>query len=73
MNYRCMDESKRNLANLANTLYGKLGEAVELAEEVQRVAPGKQELRQARRIARQLTDLRGNAIELQRALEDREV
>jgi hypothetical protein len=66
-----MDESKDNLANLGNALYAKLGEAVELAEEVQRVAPGKQELRQARRITKQLTDLRGNAIELQRSLEDR--
>ena len=50
--------------DLMSALYDKLGEAVELAEELQRVARTKQELRQARRIAKQLTNLRGNATEL---------
>jgi hypothetical protein len=47
-----------------HALYDKLGEAVELAEELQRGAQSKQELRQARKIASQLTNLRGNATEL---------
>jgi hypothetical protein len=47
-----------------NALYDKLGEAVELAEELQRVAQSKQELRQARKIAKQITNLRGNTTEL---------
>ena len=59
-----MDQSQRQSTDLMKALYDKLGEAVELAEEVQRVAHNKQELRQARRIAKQLTNLRGNTTEL---------
>ena len=59
-----MDSNQQESVNLMNALYEKLGEAVELAEEVQRVAQNKQELRQARRIAKQLTNLRGNTTEL---------
>ena len=59
-----MDRSQQQPADLMNALYDKLGEAVELAEELQRVAQSKQELRRARKIAKQLTNLRGNATEL---------
>ena len=59
-----MDRSQQQSADLMNALYGKLGEAVELAEELQRVAQSKQELRQARKIAKQITNLRGNTTEL---------
>ena len=65
-----MDSNQQESVNLMNALYKKLGEAVELAEEVQRVANTKQELRQARRIAKQLTNLRGNATELRYDLEN---
>ena len=67
-----MDQSHRQSTDLMNALYDKLGEAVELAEELQRVAQSKQELRQARRIAKQLTNLRGNATELLYDTENRE-
>ncbi len=67
-----MDQSQRQSTDLMNALYDKLGEAVELAEELQRVAQSKQELRQARRIAKQLTNLRGNATELLYDTENRE-
>ncbi len=59
-----MDRSQQQSADLMNALYDKLGEAVELAEELQRVAQSKQELRQARKIAKQITNLRGNTTEL---------
>ena len=59
-----MDRSQQRPADLMNALYDKLGEAVELAEELQRVAQSKQELRQARKIAKQITNLRGNTTEL---------
>ena len=59
-----MDRGQQQSADLMNALYDKLGEAVELAEELQRVAQSKQELRRARKIAKQLTNLRGNATEL---------
>ena len=59
-----VDSNQQESVNLMNALYEKLGEAVELAEEVQRVAQNKQQLRQARRIAKQLTNLRGNTTEL---------
>ncbi len=59
-----MDRSQQQPADLMNALYDKLGEAVELAEELQRVAQSKQELRQARKIAKQITNLRGNTTEL---------
>ena len=65
-----MDSNQQESVNLMNALYEKLGEAVELAEELQRVANSKQELRQARRIAKQLTNLRGNATELRYDLEN---
>ena len=65
-----MDSNQQESVNLMNALYEKLGEAVELAEEVQRVANTKQELRQARRIAKQLTNLRGNATDLRYDLEN---
>jgi len=55
-----------------NALYDKLGEAVELAEELQRVAQSKQELRQARKIAKQITNLRGNSAELRYDTENRQ-
>ncbi len=66
-----MDRSQQQSTDLMNALYDKLGEAVELAEELQRVAQSKQELRQARKIAKQLTNLRGNATELLYDMEDR--
>ena len=66
-----MDRSQQQSADLMNALYDKLGEAVELAEELQRVAQSKQELRRARKIAKQLTNLRGNATELPYDMEDR--
>jgi hypothetical protein len=66
-----VDRSQQQPADLMNALYDKLGEAVELAEELQRVAQSKQELRQARKIAKQLTNLRGNATELLYDMEDR--
>jgi hypothetical protein len=59
-----VDRSQQQPADLMNALYDKLGEAVELAEELQRVAQSKQELRQARKIAKQITNLRGNTTEL---------
>ena len=65
-----VDSNQQESVNLMNALYKKLGEAVELAEEVQRVANTKQERRQARRIAKQLTNLRGNATELRYDLEN---
>jgi hypothetical protein len=65
-----VDSNQQESVNLMNALYEKLGEAVDLAEEVQRVANTKQELRQARRIAKQLTNLRGNATELRYDLEN---
>ena len=67
-----MDQSQRQSTDLMNALYDKLGEAVDLAEELQRVAQSKQELRQARKIAKQLTNLRGNATELLYDTENRE-
>jgi hypothetical protein len=59
-----VDRSQRQATDLMNALYHKLGEANELAEELQRVAQSKQELRQARKIAKQITTLRGNTTEL---------
>jgi hypothetical protein len=59
-----VDQSQQQSTDLMNALYDKLGEAVEIAEELQRVAQSKQELRQARRIAKQITNLRGNTTEL---------
>ncbi len=67
-----MDQSQRQSTDLMNALYDKLGEAVDLAEELQRVAQSKQELRQARKIAKQLTNLRGNATELLYDTENRQ-
>lgn len=67
-----MDRSQQQSTDLMNSLYDKLGEAVELAEELQRVAQSKQELRQARKIAKQLTNLRGNATELLYDTENRQ-
>jgi hypothetical protein len=66
-----VDRSQRQSTDIMNALYDKLGEAVELAEELQRVAQSKQELRQSRKIAKQLTNLRGNATELLYDMEDR--
>jgi hypothetical protein len=67
-----VDRSQQQSTDLMNSLYDKLGEAVELAEELQRVAQSKQELRQARKIAKQLTNLRGNATELLYDTENRQ-
>ena len=67
-----VDRSQQEAADLMNALYVKLGEAVELAEQVQQVSQSKQELRQARKIAQQITRLRGDATELRHTLEDRE-
>jgi hypothetical protein len=67
-----VDRSQREPADLMNALYSKLGEAVELAEQVQQVSQSKQELRQARNIAQQITRLRGDATELRHNLENRE-
>jgi hypothetical protein len=67
-----VDRSQQQSTALTNALYDKLGEAVELAEELQRVAQNKQELRQARKIAKQLTNLRGNATELRYDTENRQ-
>ncbi len=67
-----MDQNQQRSTDLLNALYDKLGEAVELAEELQRVAQSKQELRQARRIAKQITTLRGNTTELLYDTENRQ-
>jgi hypothetical protein len=67
-----VDQSQQQSTDLMNALYDKLGEAVDLAEELQRVAQSKQELRQARKIAKQLTNLRGNATELLYDTENRQ-
>ena len=67
-----MDQNQQQSTDLMNALYDKLGEAVELAEELQRVAQSKQELRQARRIAKQITNLRGNTTELLYDTENRQ-
>ena len=67
-----MDQNQQRSTELMNALYDKLGEAVELAEELQRVAQSKQELRQARRIAKQITTLRGNTTELLYDTENRQ-
>jgi hypothetical protein len=67
-----VDRSQQQSADLMNALYDKLGEAVELAEELQRVAQSKQELRQARKIAKQITNLRGNTTELLYDMENRQ-
>ncbi len=67
-----MDENQQRSTELMNALYERLGEAVELAEELQRVAQSKQELRQARRIAKQITTLRGNTTELLYDTENRQ-
>ena len=67
-----MDRSQRQSTDMMNALYDKLGEAVELAEELQRVAQSKQKLRQARRIAKQITTLRGNTTELLYDTENRQ-
>ena len=67
-----VDRSQQESRDLMNALYVKLGEAVELAEQVQQSSQSKQELRQARKIAQQITRLRGDATELRHTLEDRE-
>jgi hypothetical protein len=67
-----MDESHDKLANLANALYSKLGEAFELAEQLQEAAHTNQELRQARRMATRIHRLRGDAVELRHNLVDQE-
>jgi hypothetical protein len=67
-----MDESRDDLANLANALYSKLGEAFDLAEQLQEAAQTNQELRRARRLATRIQRLRGDAVELRHNLEDQE-
>jgi hypothetical protein len=67
-----VDQNQQRSTELMNALYDRLGEAVELAEELQRVAQSKQELRQARRIAKQITTLRGNTTELLYDTENRQ-
>jgi hypothetical protein len=67
-----VDRSQQESRDLMNALYVKLGEAVELAEQVQQSSQSKQELRQARKMAQQITRLRGDATELRHTLEDRE-
>jgi hypothetical protein len=67
-----MDQSQEKSANLMDALYDKLGEAVDLAEELQHTTTSRQALRQARRVAQQITRVRGDATELRRILEDPE-
>ena len=67
-----MNESQDNPANLANALYTKLGEAFDLAEQMEKSAQSNQELRQARRMATRIHRLRGDAIELRNNLQDQE-
>jgi hypothetical protein len=67
-----MNESQDNPADLANALYTGLGEAFDLAEQLEKAAQNNQELRQARRMATRIHRLRGDAIELRNNLEDRE-
>jgi hypothetical protein len=67
-----MDQSQERSANLMDALYDKLGEAVDLAEELQHTTTSRQALRQARRVAQQITRVRGDATELRRILEDPE-
>jgi hypothetical protein len=67
-----MDEGQDTLANLANVLYSKLGEAFDLAEQLQAAAQSNQDRRQARRIATRIQRLRGDAVELRHNLEDKE-
>jgi hypothetical protein len=67
-----VDQNQQRSTELMKALYDRLGEAVELAEELQRVAQSKQELRQARRIAKQITTLRGNTTELLYDTENRQ-
>ena len=67
-----MDQREEKSANLMDALYGKLGEAVELAEQLQYTTTSRQALRQARRVAQQITRVRGDATELRRILENPE-
>ena len=66
-----MDENQDKLVDLTNALYSKLGEAFDLAEQLQEASQVNQELRQARRLATRIHRLRGDAIELRHNLEDR--
>jgi hypothetical protein len=67
-----MDEGPNRSANLANALYSKLGEAFDLAEQLQEAAQNNQELRQARKMATRIHRLRGDAIQLRHNLDDQE-
>jgi hypothetical protein len=64
-----VEQNQEKSANLMNALYGKLGEALDLAEELQHSTTSKQALRQARRVTQQITRVRGDATELRRILE----
>jgi hypothetical protein len=65
-------EGQDRSANLVNALYDKLGEAFDLAEQLQESTQNNQELRQARRMATRIHRLRGDIIQLRHNLEDRE-
>jgi hypothetical protein len=67
-----MEEGQDRSANLVNALYDKLGEAFDLAEQLQESTQNNQELRQARRMATRIHRLRGDIIQLRHNLEDRE-
>ena len=67
-----MSEGQDKSSNLANALYSKLGEAFDLAEQLQESAKTNQELRQARRMATRIHRLRGDIIELRHNIEDQE-
>jgi hypothetical protein len=65
-------EGQDRSANLVNALYDKLGEAFDLAEQLQESTQNNQELRQARKMATRIHRLRGDIIQLRHNLEDRE-
>jgi hypothetical protein len=65
-----MDDDRS--ADLAIALYDKLGEAFDLAEQLQETAQNNQELRQARKMATRIHRLRGDTMQLRHNLEDRE-
>jgi hypothetical protein len=67
-----MEEGQDRSANLVNALYDKLGEAFDLAEQLQESTQNNQELRQARKMATRIHRLRGDIIQLRHNLEDRE-
>ena len=67
-----MNESQDNSVHLANALYSKLGEAFDMAEQLEKAAQNTQVMRQARRMSTRIHRLRGDAIELRHNLENQE-